>query len=60
MKDYGIKMEKINLNITSKVTSPVSYELTDVDLTVPFVTSEGIGGTGVINVSQGNEDDTIL
>ena len=53
-------MNEINLNITSKVTSPVSYELTDDDLTVPFVTSEGIGGTGVINVSQGNEDDTIL
>ena len=56
----GLKMNEINLNITSKVTSPVSYELTDDDLTVPFVTSEGIGGTVVINVSQGSEDDTIL
>ena len=53
-------MNEINLNITSKVTSPVPYELTDADLTIPFVTSEGVGGTGVINVSQGNEDDTIL
>ena len=56
-------MNEINLNITSitsKVTLPVSYELTDADLTVPFVTSEGVGGTGVINVSQGSEDDTIL
>lgn len=53
-------MDEINLNITCKVTLPVSYELTDADLTVPFYTSEGVGGAGTINVSQGNENDVIL
>ena len=56
----GLKMKEINLNITSKITFPVSYELTDADLTIPFITSEEVGGTGTINISQGNEDDVIL
>ena len=56
----GLKMNEINLNITCKVTFPVSYELTEADLTIPFVTSEVVGGTGTINICQGNEDDVIL